>query len=76
MDLLIEGGYEYMGNGLADDVPHYWITDFASRRAMLTLPYYYHFDDQWFLLFPRKRDRAGTCGRSVPQLACGVQRAI
>ena len=54
MDLLIDAGYEYMGNGLADDVPHYWVTDFASRRAMLTLPYYYHFDDQWFLLFPRK----------------------
>ena len=52
--LLIDSGYEYLGNGLADDVPHYWITDFASRRALLTLPYYYHFDDQWFLLFPRK----------------------
>jgi peptidoglycan-N-acetylglucosamine deacetylase len=54
MDLLIDAGYEYMGNGLADDVPHYWVTDFASRRALLTLPYYYHFDDQWFLLFPRR----------------------
>ena len=54
MDLLIDAGYEYMGNGLADDVPHYWVTNFASRRAILTLPYYYHFDDQWFLLFPRK----------------------
>lgn len=54
MDLLIDAGYEYMGNGLADDLPHYWVTDFASRRALLTLPYYYHFDDQWFLLFPRR----------------------
>jgi peptidoglycan/xylan/chitin deacetylase (PgdA/CDA1 family) len=54
VDLLIEGGYRYFGNGLADDVPHWWVTDFASRRAMLTLPYYYHFDDQFFLLFPRK----------------------
>lgn len=54
MDLLIDAGYEYMGNGLADDVPHYWVTDFASRRTLLTLPYYYHFDDQWFLLFPRR----------------------
>jgi hypothetical protein len=43
-----------MGNGLADDIPHYWVTDFASRRAILTLPYYYHFDDQFFLMFPRK----------------------
>lgn len=54
IDLLIDAGYQYMGNGLADDVPHYWVTDFASQRAMLTLPYYYHYDDQWFLLFPRK----------------------
>jgi peptidoglycan-N-acetylglucosamine deacetylase len=54
MDLLIEAGFVYMGNGLADDIPHYWVTDFASRRAILTLPYYYHFDDQFFLMFPRK----------------------
>jgi peptidoglycan-N-acetylglucosamine deacetylase len=54
MDLLIDAGYEYMGNGLADDIPHYWVTDFTVRRAILTLPYYYHFDDQWFLMFPRK----------------------
>jgi peptidoglycan/xylan/chitin deacetylase (PgdA/CDA1 family) len=54
MDLLIDGGYAYMGNGLADDIPHYWVTDFASRRAILTLPYYYHFDDQYFAMFPVK----------------------
>ncbi len=54
MDLLIEAGYEYMGNGLADDIPHWWVTDFAAKRAILTLPYYYHFDDQWFLMFPSK----------------------
>lgn len=54
IDLLIEEGYAYFGNGLADDLPHWWVSDFASRRAILTLPYYYHFDDQFFLLFPRK----------------------
>jgi peptidoglycan/xylan/chitin deacetylase (PgdA/CDA1 family) len=54
MGLLIEAGYTYMGNGLADDIPHYWVTDFASRQAILTMPYYYHFDDQFFLMFPRK----------------------
>lgn len=54
INLLLEGGYEYFGNGLADDAPHYWVSDFTSRRAILTLPYYYHFDDQFFLLFPRK----------------------
>jgi peptidoglycan/xylan/chitin deacetylase (PgdA/CDA1 family) len=54
VDLLIEDGYDYFGNGLADDLPHYWVTEFASRRCLLTLPYYYHFDDQFFLLFPKK----------------------
>ncbi|MEE9254951.1 MAG: polysaccharide deacetylase family protein [Pseudomonadales bacterium] len=54
MDLLIDAGYRYMGNGLSDDIPHYWVTDFESRRAVLTLPYYYHFDDQFFLMFPRR----------------------
>ena len=54
MNLLMEAGYSYFGNGLADDIPHYWVTDFANQRAILTLPYYYHFDDQFFLMFPRK----------------------
>ena len=52
VDLLIEAGYEYLGNGLADDIPHYWVTDFGTRRNLLTLPYYYHFDDQFFISFP------------------------
>jgi len=54
IDLLVEAGYAYFGNGLADDIPHYWVSDFATRRALLTLPYYYHFDDQWFCMFPTK----------------------
>ena len=54
IDLLIEAGYDYFGNGLADDIPHYWVTDFAARRSLLTLPYYYHYDDQFFLMFPTK----------------------
>ncbi len=54
MDLLIEAGYLWFGNGLADDIPHYWVTDFDRKRAILTLPYYYHFDDQFFLMFPAK----------------------
>src|SRR3954454_13574352 len=44
IDLLLEARYLYLGNGLADDIPHYWVSDFASRRALLTLPYYHHFD--------------------------------
>ena len=54
MDLLIEAGYSYFGNGLADDIPHYWVSDFESRRCILAMPYYYHYDDQFFLLFPSK----------------------
>ena len=54
IDLLIDAGYQYFGNGQADDIPHYWVTDFATRRALLTLPYHYHFDDQWFCMFPGK----------------------
>lgn len=54
MDLLIDAGYAWFGNGLADDVPHYWVTDFATRRSILALPYYYGFDDQFYLLFPAK----------------------
>jgi peptidoglycan/xylan/chitin deacetylase (PgdA/CDA1 family) len=76
VDLLIDAGYRYMGNGLADDVPHYWVSDFAARRAILAMPYYYHFDDQWFLMLPPQGHRAGTRRRPVPQLACRVQRAV
>jgi peptidoglycan/xylan/chitin deacetylase (PgdA/CDA1 family) len=54
MTLLREAGYAYFGNGLADDIPHYWVTDFDAQAAMLALPYYYHYDDQFFLLFPGK----------------------
>lgn len=54
MDLLLEAGYGYFGNGLADDIPHHWVIDAATRRSILTMPYYYHYDDQWFLLFPSK----------------------
>ena len=54
IDLLIDAGFAYFGNGLADDAPHYWVTDFSHRRHMLALPYYYHFDDQYFCMFPHK----------------------
>jgi peptidoglycan/xylan/chitin deacetylase (PgdA/CDA1 family) len=54
MDLLIDAGYAYFGNGLADDVPHHWVTDAGAPRSILTMPYYYHYDDQFFLLFPTK----------------------
>jgi peptidoglycan/xylan/chitin deacetylase (PgdA/CDA1 family) len=54
IDLLIEGGYRYYGNGLADDAPYWTVADFATRRALPTMPYYYHFDDQYFCMFPMK----------------------
>jgi peptidoglycan-N-acetylglucosamine deacetylase len=52
--LLRDEGYTYMGNGLADDAPHYSVIDFATASAILAMPYYYHFDDQFFMLFPRR----------------------
>jgi hypothetical protein len=45
-------GYDYFGNGLADDIPYHWVTDFAARRSLLAMPYYPHLDDQFFLMFP------------------------
>ena len=57
IDLLLEAGYVYLGNGLADDIPHYWVSNFASRRALLTLPYYYHFEH------PPGSRHAGAGGR-------------
>jgi len=52
VDLLIDAGYAYLGNSMADDIPHYWVTDFTSKRNILALPYYYHFDDLFFFDFP------------------------
>lgn len=54
VDLLIDAGYAYLGTSLADDIPHYWVTDFAQRRSLLALPSYYHFNDQYFMLYPSK----------------------
>jgi peptidoglycan/xylan/chitin deacetylase (PgdA/CDA1 family) len=54
MDLLIDAGYAWFGNGLADDIPHHWVTDAARQRSILAMPYYYHYDDQFFLMFPSK----------------------
>ncbi len=52
VDLLIDAGYEYLGNSEADDIPHWWVTRFEDRRAMLAMPYCYHYDDQYFIEFP------------------------
>lgn len=57
MRLLRDSGYAYMGNSTADDIPHYWVTDATDPQApetILAMPYYYHYDDQFFLLFPAK----------------------
>ncbi|CUH80671.1 hypothetical protein [Tropicibacter naphthalenivorans] len=54
VSLLKARGYAYIGNGLADDAPYYWVTDPAKSESLLALPYYYHFDDTFFLMFPRE----------------------
>jgi peptidoglycan/xylan/chitin deacetylase (PgdA/CDA1 family) len=54
LDLLSATGLTYFGNGLADDAPYYWVVDAETRKVVPTLPYYYHFDDQFFLMYPRR----------------------
>lgn len=54
IDLVAESNLSYFGNGLADDIPYYWVADFDERKSVLTMPYYYHFDDQFFLMFPSR----------------------
>ena len=51
-NLLKEAGYKYFGNGMADDIPYYTNIDINAKSCMLTMPYYYHFDSQFFLFFP------------------------
>jgi hypothetical protein len=41
-------------SGRALRIAMHSVSDFAIRRSLLTLPYYYHFDDQFFLMFPRE----------------------
>lgn len=52
--LLRAAGYGYYGNGLADDAPYWWVTDVSRAESLLALPYYYHLDDTFFLMFPRE----------------------
>ncbi len=73
MDLLIEEGYTYLGNSMADDIPHYWVTDSASRRNLLAMPYYYHFDDLFFLMFPAP---GGGTGLENPETLFNLETAI
>ncbi|WP_346891130.1 polysaccharide deacetylase family protein [uncultured Roseibium sp.] len=54
ISLLKAQGYTYFGNGLADDAPYWWVSDAGKAEALLTLPYYYHLDDCFFLMFPRE----------------------
>lgn len=60
VDLLLEAGFDYLGNGMADDAPHYWVTDPSRPKSLLTMPYSYHSDDQFFLQFPPFALRAGS----------------
>jgi len=54
VDLLLEAGTCIWATDWPTTFRIIGSSDFASRRALLTLRYYYHFDDQFFLMFPRK----------------------
>ena len=67
--LLRDEGYTYMGNGLADDAPHYSVIDFAtatrnSRDALLL-----SFRRSVFHAVPAAWIGAGESGYAVSQLA-------
>lgn len=51
-EALSRHGCRYFGNSMADDVPHYWVTDADNPRPMAALPYYYALDAQFFIFFP------------------------
>ena len=79
-ELLLEAGCGYFGNSMADDIPHYWITDYDRRHTLLMLPYYYAV----LHVFPRsgqgERARAdagalGKLGRRAGRRA-GVGKAV
>jgi hypothetical protein len=69
IDLLLEVGYLYLGNGLADDIPHYWVSDFARRRALLTLPLLLPFRRPVLSDVSAKGDRPRTPRCTAAQLA-------
>lgn len=65
--LLKAAGYAYLGGGLADDIPYYHVIDADRGAALLALPYYYHYDDQFFLMFPARGtglEHADVLGRN------------
>lgn len=66
IDLLIAAGFSYLGNSQADDVPHHWVTDAATGRSLLALPYSTHCDDLFFVGFPQ--GHAGTHTERVRML--------
>lgn len=50
--LLLETDCGYSGSSIADNIPHYWITDYDRRHTLLMLPYYYAMDTRFFMFFP------------------------
>lgn len=72
-ELLLEAGCGYFGNSMADDIPHYWITDYDRRHTLLMLPYYYAMDTR-SSCFPRSgqgeraRADAGALGNWAAEL--------
>lgn len=70
LELLLEEGFKYFGNGLADDIPYYWVLDFETRKNILSLPYYYHFDDQFFIQFPARGTFTENTDAFMTNLKC------
>ena len=49
LDLLIDEGFTYIANGMADDIPFWWKTN--SGRDILAIPFIWMFDDALYFAF-------------------------
>jgi peptidoglycan/xylan/chitin deacetylase (PgdA/CDA1 family) len=50
LDLLIDQGFLYIANGMADDIPYWWKIEDSNRR-ILAIPYSWMFDDALYFIF-------------------------
>jgi peptidoglycan/xylan/chitin deacetylase (PgdA/CDA1 family) len=57
LELLIEHGFLYIANGMADDIPYWWRIE-DDDKQILALPHTWMFDDsRYFVFFPGHETR-------------------
>jgi len=76
VDLLIEDGYDYFGNGLADDVPHYWGDGFRQPPRHPDAALLLSLRRSVLPAVPQEGHWPGEPRHVVPQLEGRARRAI